>query len=574
MRTSRFPLLILVALSLGLLSSLPIQASSLSICTGANTEGLRVLESPYLEGLQIQLVVSDEEGKRQGCESLQLPVDTNSIQWASVTNSLSVTSLSQIGLQGDFGRERASISEIINFGTTPTTPIYLPFQEDIADFFNATTFGEEGGARLEGNTLICAAGGKVAGAFLKTDAIWQRGSNLSLALTALGDGNFQLGVSDRARELAESPLILGNLVLSETSRSQFFEFDLPNQINNWTSLTLTCPPQGGELKFSGVFLNPGNSRYLSPRSAWFWAPALWLENPEVLWSTARLQNIAEIFITVPTTPQGAVLNPEELTDFVRNSRQRGLVVWAVIGDRNDVLPNNLPTLLTRVSAYKSYNESALPDSKLAGLQLDIEPYLLPGFVLNQDYWRERYVVTISQVNSAVNDSMPLDLVMPVWWGTHPNWGEQLFAELPLKDISVTVMDYRTVLARIRNGAIPFLDWGQRNNVPIRIALETGPLGDEVLRRYVKSEDEGELWAVQIGGHQVLLLLDEKIEGVPGGAFNYVSESIINASNLTFGGNMVQMEAVMDVLEAEWSSWSSFAGIAVHGLENVFINEVD
>ncbi len=51
--------------------------------------------------------------------------------------------------------------------------------------------------------------------------------------------------------------------------------------------------------------------------------------------------------------------------------------------------------------------------------------------------------------------MPLDLVMPVWWGSHPQWGLQLLNNLVMEQLSITVMNYRTSLNRLRAEPLPF-----------------------------------------------------------------------------------------------------------------------
>ena len=55
--------------------------------------------------------------------------------------------------------------------------------------------------------------------------------------------------------------------------------------------------------------------------------------------------------------------------------------------------------------------------------------------------------------------MPLGLVLPAWWGSHPAWGQQLFDQLPPDNTRLTIMNYHKSIDRLRANAEPFLDWG-------------------------------------------------------------------------------------------------------------------
>lgn len=310
------------------------------------------------------------------------------------------------------------------------------------------------------------------------------------------------------------------------------------------------------------------------RATWLWSPQLWLDAPDTAWNIAQRQNLRKLFITVPLSAAADVANAAQLAAFIRDANARGIEVWAVAGDRSDVLPESLPAVVARAAAYRAFN-ALHPDARLAGLQLDIEPYLLPGITLAPDYWRARYIDTIAAVHRELAGQLPLDLVMPVWWGTHPAWGAPLRDSLALPGLSLTVMNYRTDIDALRAGAMPFLAWGQEHGVKVAMALEQGRIGvnagngrDETRIDYAAVEGQGALWLLELGGVSVLLLLDAEHAGLPGQAYAQRSERVISTGTISFAGAPANLEAIAATLEAEWSAWEAFNGLAIHGLDQI------
>jgi hypothetical protein len=305
------------------------------------------------------------------------------------------------------------------------------------------------------------------------------------------------------------------------------------------------------------------------RSAWIWSPEAWRDTPERLWALRASEGVKTLFLTIPVAEGGEVESPDAVRAFVAASRRRGVAVWAVVGDPRDVLPESAPALRRRLRAYAFYNRHAAPEARLAGAQLDIEPYLLPGFALSPGHWRVRYVETILAARDAA-EGLDLDVVMPVWWATHPAFGTRVLDPLDLPGVSLTVMNYRTRPEALRAGAEPFLDWGARKGRPVRIALEIGNLGDEARRLYEAAPTgEGELWLLPGPRGPVFVLLRAPRAGLEGRAFRFVSEGVFAASNLTFAGDAARLRAVAETMDREWRARPAFAGIALHGLEDVY-----
>lgn len=194
---------------------------------------------------------------------------------------------------------------------------------------------------------------------------------------------------------------------------------------------------------------------------------------------------------------------------------------------------------------------------------------MPGQNLAGGLWRERYLSTIVAARDFAGDTLPVDLVIPVWWGTHPEWGDLLLDRLIDLDISLTIMNYRTDYDRLLAGAVPYLNWGNQHQVPVRIALETGTLRNETRRVYTSVVDAGELWSIRIGSSSVLVLFNAIQQGLSGKAYSLQQELEFSASNLTFAGDQPGLKEMSNRLMEELGDWSSFAGMALHGLEEVY-----
>jgi len=318
---------------------------------------------------------------------------------------------------------------------------------------------------------------------------------------------------------------------------------------------------------------PPESLPTAMRSAWLWSPDLWLDLSERIWEVAEDKRIGRLFLTIPVGP-GGVENAAVLHAFVAEASGRGIAIWAVIGDPHDVLESSIDALRARTDAYLLYNASAPEGAELSGLQLDIEPHLLPGFSLAQSYWRERYLSTVLSIHGRIAGRLPLDLVVPVWWGAHPDWGEAFLQGLVAPDLSLTIMNYRTATGPLGAGARPFLSWGRDTGVPVSIGLEAGSIGpDEVRRSYERVEDgSADLLLVHVGEHRVLLLVDGAHSGSGAHAYRMIRENPAPASAITFAGDMDRLEATALQMETAWKAWSSYAGLAIHGLDELYFNE--
>ena len=159
------------------------------------------------------------------------------------------------------------------------------------------------------------------------------------------------------------------------------------------------PPEIPPSNLVEITKKPLGSKHSSnkvTKSAWFWLPNLWMETPDKIFNVTQKLGINRIYITVPTN-NGEVSRPAELRKFITNAHKQSLQVWAVLGDKSAVTIEGVATFLNASAAYGAFNDESNSSEKLKGLQLDIEPYLIPGYSQDPAAWLLKYSDIVNNV---------------------------------------------------------------------------------------------------------------------------------------------------------------------------------
>lgn len=301
------------------------------------------------------------------------------------------------------------------------------------------------------------------------------------------------------------------------------------------------------------------------KSAWFWSPALWLETPEKIFNVKQKLGINRIYITVPSN-NGEVRQPAELRKFIVKARAQGLQVWAVLGDKSAVTSEGVATFLNASAAYGAFNDESNPSEKLAGLQLDIEPYLIAGYAQDPAAWLSKYSDVVNNMHLTA-PNLSIDIVLPFWFDPETSLVGSMLADVADSVDRVTIMDYRTDPEQIKRKASPFFDWGTRNKKAIDIALETLPMPLEERRSYHQAQT-GELWRINLAGKTVILLLKNAQASEAGViSYRFTHTRFVDGTDTSFYKNKEKLWALLPLLEKDFRAWPSFSGLAIHGLDN-------
>jgi hypothetical protein len=259
---------------------------------------------------------------------------------------------------------------------------------------------------------------------------------------------------------------------------------------------------------------------------------------------------------------GSVRDQERLAGFVTAARRAGIAVAAVEGDPAMALDAGRAEALRRLGAIEAYQRRTPAEGRLAGLQYDIEPYLLPDWRVDAAGVMRGWAATVEALRASA--STPLDMVLPFWLRDQPDAGAAILPALRRSADVVTVMAYRTDAAAVLSAAEPLLAWGTEARIPVRVALEMGPLEDEATRLYGRAE-AGEVWLLLRDGGAAAFLLDRPRPNPGGPSYALERETPAPARRVSFLGDRARMLVVAENAAETLRAWPAFAGLAFHGL---------
>lgn len=545
-----------------LLMTAPAHAASLYLCPAEKAPASPLsagITTP--EGQRLRAVVGDAAAL-PGCRKLDLGLDAAQVE-AVYPLPAGTKPEQTILLQGDDSKGALDVSEhtLIAARPEPDPPAPMPFGENLLRAMQARSFGveERVTARLEDGRLRidCKAGTRPAGVLLRGPWFLPR-AQAALQAGFAGSGEFSWQVADEARAAREDALDMGSLRAKPKAASGRLALPAGLERGAWRQFTILCPQGAASLALDTLSLEPAAATR-APRSTWIWSRSEWRERGPALVDWAAAEGIGEIFITVPLS-EGRVAEPEALGAFVKAAGARGVAVTAVEGDPHMILPEVQASTAARARAFAAYNAQAEAAARLKGMQFDVEPYLLPGHVLPVGQRDSRYLEMAAKLREAAG-GMRLEFVVPFWW----DGKTALLRELAKSADALSVMDYRTDPGQIYRFAVPFLDWAEEHGKEVRIALEAGPIGAEVQRRYRRADEgaAGDMLLFELGGQPILVMLRRPAAHPQGQAFTLAGTRKIDGSATTFHGDKEALRRLLPGLERVFGAWKGFGGIALH-----------
>ncbi len=499
-------------------------------------------------------------GSRTGpaCEALLLPVPQEAIRWAGWIPGAADperVALEGAGIGAAFAARWAAPAS--PEGPPRRSPA-LALGRSLLPGLAARPFGVEERVSIQRRddevTVTCRPGGRPAGLVLDPGALrLPEGARLQVRWSATGDVGFEGGLAPRNGAPREAASI------GSVPHAYPVPADAALAAAPW--FVVLCPGAGGSLTVSDLRLVPEAAAPSGGRSAWAWRPALWRDGAAGLIERARSLGLDRLFVAVEVD-DGEVKDPERLARFVAAARQAGIAVAAVEGDPAMALDAGRAEALRRLEAIEAYQRRAPAEGRLAGLQYDIEPYLLPAWRADPAGVMRGWAATVEALRAAART--PLDMVLPFWLRDQPEAGAALLPALRRTADAVTVMAYRTDSAAVQAAAEPLLAWGTDARIPVRVALEMGPLEDEATRLYGRAE-AGEVWLLPRAGGAAAVLLDRPRPNPGGPSYAFEREAPAPARRVSFLGDRARMLAVAEDAAEAFRAWPAFAGLAYHGL---------
>ncbi|KQP61460.1 hypothetical protein ASF39_01895 [Methylobacterium sp. Leaf108] len=496
----------------------------------------------------------------EGCRTLSLPVPPASVAWVGAVARSDPPGRDRLVLSGT-GQGAGFTASGAGFEEPPAPSRATPLALDrsLIPAMTARTFGVEERAVVsrteEAVTLRCGPGVRPAGVVLDPGpARLPDGARLTLRWHVTGDPGFSASVAGPASEGEAAALPMDG------------RLDRTPPAGDSPRFVLACPPSAGTttlLDLRLVSQAANGEAVRPPLSAWAWRPHRWREAPDDLVAEALARRITRLFVSVAIA-EDTIGEEARFSTFVGLARASGIAVAVVEGDPGMALDEGRAAALRRLGALVAYQRRAAPESRLAGVQYDIEPYLLPGFQADPDAILRGWATTLDALSAAA-DPLDLDLVLPFWLPLHPAAGLVMPA-VGRGARRVTVMAYRTTPAEIVAAAEPLLAWTASAALSLHVALEAGPVADETARTY-RPADSGDLLLLpQAGGDALALLLTAPI-GSPASGRIYAleRESVAPASRVSFLGDRQRLDDAVAQISTGLSAWPSFSGLALHGV---------
>jgi hypothetical protein len=437
-----------------------------------------------------------------------------------------------------------------------SAPAALPLLEDLLPQARPVPFGVEercaadpGAGTLK---LRCRPGVAPAGLIVRFDGRYPQGGALAGRVEASGSAGFAAQFVCTGAE-AEAPLPIGrgSETLSFPARS----------CAKRAELVIVAPGEGGTLELGPITLVPTRSiGELRGGGAWAWQPELWKKGGDALIAAAAARGLSRLYVTLEIEGR-QVRHREALARFVAAAGERGIAIEAVEGDPQMVLEGGLASAVDRARAIARYQRSAGRGARLAGIQYDIEPYVLAEWGLapaDHDGW----AAAVRALTRAVGE--PIHLVLPFWVGNEQA-GERFLEKIEGSVSGVTAMAYRTDPASLTSAAEPLLYWGVATGKPVRLALEMGPVGEEEEEIFVHAAT-GRIAILGPAEAPKALLLAR--QGAVPGAVMFASRGSSRAvpDRISFLGDEARMLTTAERLGPVFAAWSSFAGFAFHGIK--------
>ena len=196
---------------------------------------------------------------------------------------------------------------------------------------------------------------------------------------------------------------------------------------------------------------------------------LWGQDPaaEVVdWAVA--QGVSEIFVYVsPTLLVDGDL--ARLHDMKQRADAARIRLTALGGESSWVTDHR---------AALDWQRTVVRTGVFAGIHLDVEPYLAPGWTTALQATQKSYLALLDKVRTG--STLPLEADVPFWFGQYRVGGANLADEVLKRVTAVTVMSYRDTGTGANSMLAVSQDWLRRGATAgkrVRLGAETGPLAD-------------------------------------------------------------------------------------------------
>ena len=330
-----------------------------------------------------------------------------------------------------------------------------------------------------------------------------------------------------------------------------------------TALVLSSEGSSGQIQFDRVEVLQSEAarKRVVGTGFWVWNYRAAIQEPHTMLTTCRMQACSRVLIQMPSLTDDEVLW-RDYARLLSLVQEAGIDALALDGYPEAIQePHLLADKIRRLLQL-------VRPGVLSGVQLDIEPYLLPGF-LDDDAQLRRYLGTIEIMHEAIQGRTRLSMVIPFWLATPTVGGRPLAYAVMDRADEVAVMSYRTDLDEVQDIAEDILRYGDVIGTPVWLAVETTLLPVEqhvVLRRDSRSDRADAFLDREHRRLRWKPISEADASTGSGEWFRVHRRFTVRPERLTFAGrSRVEVsKAISQILDS--TLHPSFAGVIIHDLD--------
>ena len=284
--------------------------------------------------------------------------------------------------------------------------------------------------------------------------------------------------------------------------------------------------------------NPKSTKKSLNLGMWNWEAHTWNTSPKQFIAKIKSKGINQIYLQLEIENK-TIKYIDQLNQLLDIAYKNRIKIIAIEGSPDMVIDSGLKNAIERNKIIKQFCSMRKNKPSLAGIQYDIEPYILDEYNQDANHIWKLWINAIKMLSQSWGDK--IEVVIPFWLLYIDN-GEQTVKSIKSYTSKYIIMAYRTNYTQIYNISAEWLTWGDKNEQKIIIALENGLIEDEVDKFNISSGDN------EVDTYS-----------------SHLSTRTAN-NEISFMGDEKRLFETVRLLQNDLTQWRSFDGIALHGID--------
>jgi len=174
------------------------------------------------------------------------------------------------------------------------------------------------------------------------------------------------------------------------------------------------------------------------KGTWIWETSKIVTDRENVLAFCKQNGVTDIYLYIDQQK----VEPRDYALFIKEAREQQIQVEALGGDPSWGTKEKLKDVLEFVQWVESYNLNVQKEERFSGIHFDIEPYLLPDWVDDQDQVLKEWLMNMDRV---AKQGIKVSIDLPYWSDQVmvPGYQDYSLSSWMLKRFdTVVLMDYR------------------------------------------------------------------------------------------------------------------------------------